>query len=485
MVHPSPPRSCNPLWVPPTGNAGARGAEHTPPLRVAPLGADAPGATAAAVVIVDTVRSLSSVCAASLSHGAQAVRVYADGDAVLRIMRDDDEEEQDEDAYRVGPSDTRAVFGGVPFETLMQREISRLRAQVEEAQEQLEELQAGAQKNRAFRAIATHEDMDTSDDPIAKQTAAWIAQAKQRVADAQEDLSVAQRMNFLSGTAVVSQEAQALRQRAVFEARATERWRGTSFEEYELSVGPCCPMVHYACGNQPWQVLRSVISNGTARGNAKRPVLLCSPTNFEAVRKAIIAWWRQLHQSESRNNPTQPWLVFRPVTRSATNVDMATARSDAHKPHTDSSDALRTASSDEIVCSLLLYQLMQSIELELGEYDMLTRALLREVVTAAAADGTDVTERGRKHIERLLHDTGMQEQRIQRQNSASSCEAEDHHDPVGSTNLSVFEFNRHSVAPVLIRSADEESGPNCLIFEPAGPATLVTNSGNDDQAARL
>ena len=43
-------------------------------------------------------------------------------------------------------------------------------------QEQLDELLAGAQKQRAFNAIAANENMDVGDDPIARQTAGWIAQ---------------------------------------------------------------------------------------------------------------------------------------------------------------------------------------------------------------------------------------------------------------------------------------------------------------------
>ena len=143
------------------------------------------GARHCAVVLVDTQQSLSPVCAAALSSGAKSVWICAKGSAIVDLLMTaaDDDATATTQASRAAAAAAaaallaeRSVAGGVAFETVAERKIARIRAEAQEAQEQLDELLAGAQKQRAFNAIAANENMDVGDDPIARQTAGWIAQ---------------------------------------------------------------------------------------------------------------------------------------------------------------------------------------------------------------------------------------------------------------------------------------------------------------------
>ena len=79
----------------------------------------------------------------------------------------------------------------------------------------------------------------------------------------------------------------------------------------------------------------------------------------------------------------------------------------------ETNDPLSAASADEIVCALLLYQLMQQAEIELPEDDSFgIRGMLRSVVAAASAaaqagdaDADEGWERIEGQLRRVLQHT--------------------------------------------------------------------------------
>ena len=243
------------------------------------------------------------------------------------------------------------------------------------------------------------------------------------------------------------------------------RWRGRSFIEYESSAVPS--IVHYACGDQPWQQLCSLVDE-SALVEGHQQVFLCSLTNLSAVREAVVAWWRQLPQNHSGSpGEKQPRLLLRPLRAAVTQSPTKVRNSE------DSCSVLRKASADEILCALLLYQLMQQTELELGEDNATTRALLSEVVTDAAARSNDATGDDGSYVLNLLYNAVMLERGVGIDDK-EAC----HHNKM-SRQLPVLDFDRHSVAPVLIRAVQVQNAPNYFVFGATGTASLRDNDGHD------
>lgn len=169
------------------------------------------------------------------------------------------------------------------------------------------------------------------------------------------------------------------------------RWRGCSLQDYENCEG--CPAAFYACGEAPWGLLSSLGQRGEGQTEAGQ-VFLCSPTNLSAVREAVVQWWAA-GDSDETNTPEQRQqqslrLILLPVTPSAdrlrTDTRNTVVENRAVGSTYETDDPLSAASADEIVCALLLYQLMQQAEIELPEDDSFgIRGMLRSVVTAASA----------------------------------------------------------------------------------------------------
>eukprot|EP01043_Picozoa_sp_COSAG02_P062475 COSAG02_NODE_8630_length_2499_cov_2.346667_3_plen_190_part_00 len=162
-------------------------------------------------------------------------------------------------------------------------------------------------------------------------------------------------------------------------------------------------------------------------------VCLGGPTNLSALQEEIVEWWA----GAVRRGQTEIQLVLVAGTAAATSV--APTAGPEQQPIRDAKRSEAAAAStlpsaDELVSAVLLFQLMQCLEVEIEPGDEPTRSLLRLVVRSAA-DG----DAGWSRIDAALRAAAV----CERERMAVDADS----DTTTADLTELLQFDRHSVVP--------------------------------------
>eukprot|EP01046_Picozoa_sp_COSAG06_P006412 COSAG06_NODE_302_length_17869_cov_90.137535_6_plen_591_part_00 len=422
-------------------------------------------------VLIDTHSTLGPVCAAALQRGAPSVRAFRSGGDILELKSSPQPALMGPRLWGGSRTDTalledeETIVGGIMFEAESAREIRALEAAAAQAAEDVEEAKV-AGLNTTLRNPLEQRNTEIHTGPLrrAEKRLASIA-GQLRGAQIAAAGPAADTHGDLDDVAVFGAERGELAHRRAIESAMAEAWKGTSVLEYEQLPQDSSGHVFYSCGRDLWETVAALAAaaEDPADQYAHGPQRVClgGPMVLSALREEIVEWWA----GAVRRGQTEINLVVLSNTDALSSAADELAVSGLGErgggagaidlratPGADDSAAgaaVPLPSADELVSAILLFQLMQCVEVEIAEEDSTTRELLRTVVRAAA-DGPA----GWSRIDTALRSAVLREREQQRKeskekNAEEGGGAEEASDLTGEQLTALLHFDRHSVVPLL------------------------------------
>ena len=435
-------------------------------------------------VLIDTHSTLGPVCAAALQRGAPSVRAYRSGGDILELKSSPQPALMGPRLWGGSRTDTalledeETIVGGIMFEAEAAREIRALEAAAAQAAEDVEEAKV-AGLNTTLRNPLEQRNTEIHTGPLrrAEKRLASIAGQLRGARTAAAGLA-GDTHGDLDDVAALGAERGELAHRRAIESAMAEAWKGTSVLEYEQLPQDSSGHVFYSCGRDLWETVAALAAAGEdpADQYAHGPQRVClgGPMVLSALREEIVEWWA----GAVRRGQTEINLVV------LSNTDALSSAADepavsglgergggagaidlTTTPGADDSAAgaaVPLPSADELVSAILVFQMMQCVEVEIAEEDSTTRELLRTVVRAAA-DGPA----GWSRIDTALRSAVLREREQQRKESkGKNVEegggAEEASDLTGEQLTALLHFDRHSVVPLLHDSEADYMGQGLM-----------------------